>query len=56
MAMNKKTRTVGVKRVKLTLGKETVAILTRDTLRKVAGGSPPITLRSECFTRCMDGC
>jgi hypothetical protein len=56
MAMNKTTRTVGVKRVKLTLGKETVAILTPDMLRNVAGGSPPITLRSECFTRCMDGC
>jgi hypothetical protein len=56
MAMNKQTRTVGVKRVKLTLGKETVAILTPDMLRNVAGGAPPITLRSECFTRCVDGC
>jgi hypothetical protein len=47
---------VGVKRVKLTLNKETVAVLTSDVLKHVVGGAIPITLLSECFTRCMDGC
>ena len=46
--MNKKTKTGG-KRTKLSLGKETVASLTSDMLKVVAGGAlPQCTSRGSC--------
>jgi hypothetical protein len=51
--MNKKTKT-GAKRTKLSLGKETVASLTSDMLKIVAGGARPETKHSACATFCID--
>lgn len=48
--MNKKIKTGG-KRTKLSLGKETVASLTSDTLKIVAGGLLPIPP-----TKCVASC
>ncbi|HET7500812.1 MAG TPA: hypothetical protein VFK02_07410 [Kofleriaceae bacterium] len=54
--MKKNGRTAGVKRVKLALDTETVAILSRDRLEQVAGGLPRATMLSECGTFCLGDC
>ena len=54
--MKKNTKTVGVKRGNLSLNKETVAVLTGNMLKQVAGGLPPRTDLSACVTRCIDVC
>ena len=48
--MNKKTKTGG-KRIKLSLRKETVASLTSDMLKIVAGGLLPIP-PTKCIASC----
>ena len=54
--MNKKSSTGG-KQIKLSLGKETVANLTSDMLKIVAGGAIPLTRISGCYTACINtGC
>jgi hypothetical protein len=52
--MNKKS--TGVKRVKLSLSKETVLNLTSDMLKNVAGGMIPETRISACYTACIKDC
>jgi hypothetical protein len=49
--MNKKTKTSD-KRVKLSLGMQTVANLTSDMLKMVAGGAKPYTEHSVCLSIC----
>jgi hypothetical protein len=52
--MNKKPKNVRAKRVHLALTKETVATLTGDMLKAVAGGAIPETRHSACNTACID--
>lgn len=51
--MKNKTKTLGVKRVKLALNKEFVAILTGDMLKNVVGGAIPLS-NSGCDSHCME--
>jgi hypothetical protein len=53
MAMKNKTKTPGVKRVKLALDKETVASLTGDMLKRVVGGAIPLS-HSGCDSHCIE--